>query len=104
MYQITTTLGIRYNNNMELPSTEGPSNWDEARGNIPEGIYTMNEYDEEDLEDGKPFAENQPNNTTDNNTPSPQMRDLSYIQNTEKRFDKGYDSDGEDEPDRKSVV
>ena len=58
----------------------------------------MNEYDEDVLEDCKPFTENRPNNTTDNNTPSPQMRDLSYIQNTEKRFDKGYDSDSEDGP------
>ena len=83
---------------MELPSTEGPSDRDEAERNIPEGTYTMNEYDEEDLEDGNPFAENSLSNTTNNNIPSPKMRDLSYIQNTDKRFDKGYDSDGEDGP------
>ena len=58
----------------------------------------MNEYNEDDLEDGKPFDENRPNSTTNNNTPSPKMRDLSYIQNTKKRFDKGYDRDWEDGP------
>ena len=45
---------------MELPCTEGPRDWDETERNIPEGIYTMNEYDDEDLEDGKPFAKIDP--------------------------------------------
>ena len=71
MYQITTQRGILFNNNMELPSTEGPSTWEAAGENIPDGMYTMTEFDEHDMEDGKPVVKNPPNDTAETTTPSP---------------------------------
>ena len=41
---------------MELPSTEGPSTWKAERENIPDGMYTMTGFVENDMEDGKPAA------------------------------------------------
>ena len=82
---------------MELPSTstEGLSNWDDARGDIADGMYTMTEFNKDDMEDGKPLANNPPNNTNTNNTPiSPKMRDLSYTQGAKAAFCDRYDSDG----------
>ena len=85
---------------MELLFTEGPINWDVTRGNIATGMYTMREFDEDDMdmEDGKPPTNNSPNNTNTNNTPSIKMRDLSQFQGTKTLFCGGYDSDGNNRP------
>ena len=83
---------------MELPSTEGPSTWEAAGGNIPDGVYKMTEFDEDNMEDGKPYAKNPPKDTTKTDTPSPKQRDLSYIRTYEEDFGDGYDSDGENGP------
>ena len=65
---------------MELPSTKGPSSWEAAGGNIPDGMYTMIEFDEDNMmEDGKPAVNNPPNNTAKTDTLSPKKRDLSHI-------------------------
>ena len=71
---------------MNLPLTKGPSSWEAVRENIPDGMYTMTEFDEYDMEDGKPAAKNSPNNTAKTDTPSPKQRDLSYIQTNEVKF------------------
>ena len=39
---------------MELPSTKGPSTWEATGKNVPDGVYKMTEFDEDDMEDGKP--------------------------------------------------
>ena len=45
---------------MELPSTKRPSTWEAAEENIPDGVYKMTEFDDDDMEDGKPAAKNPP--------------------------------------------
>ena len=71
---------------MELTSTEGLTTWDAAGENIPDGMYNMTEFDEDDMEDCKPAAKNPPNDTAKTDTPSPKQRDLSYIQRNEAKF------------------
>ena len=57
----------------------------------------MNEFDENKMEDGKPFATNPPNDTT-TNTPSQKQIDLSCVHRNEAKFCEGYGSDGENGP------
>ena len=83
---------------MELPSTEGPSTWEAAGENIPDGMYKMTEFDEDNMEDGKPYVKNPPKDTTKTDTPSPKQRDLSYIQRNEAKFCDEYDSDDKMDP------
>ena len=83
---------------MELPSTEGPSSWEATRENISDGMYKMTEFNEDDMEHGKPAAKNSPNNTAKTDKLSSKQRDLSYIQRNEAKFCDRYDSDGESGP------
>eukprot|EP00751_Fragilariopsis_kerguelensis_P049104 CAMPEP_0171041876 /NCGR_PEP_ID=MMETSP0736-20130129/45921_1 /TAXON_ID=186038 /ORGANISM="Fragilariopsis kerguelensis, Strain L26-C5" /LENGTH=74 /DNA_ID=CAMNT_0011490251 /DNA_START=21 /DNA_END=245 /DNA_ORIENTATION=+ len=71
---------------MELLSTNRPSTWEVTGENIPDGMYTMTELDEHDMEDGKPVAKNPPNDTAETTTPSPKQRDLSFIQRNEAKI------------------
>ena len=84
-----------FNNNTELSSIKGLRTWEVAGENIPDGMYKMMEFDEDDMEDGRPAAIKAPNNTTKTNPPSPKQRYLSYFQRNEAKFCDGYDSDGE---------
>ena len=52
-------------------------------------VCTMREFDEDNMEDGKSFAKNPPNDTAETATPSPKQRDLSYIQSNEAKFCDG---------------
>jgi len=58
----------------------------------------MREFDEDHMEDGKPFAKNLSNDTAKTATPSLKQRYLSYIQKNEVKFCDRYDSDGESRP------
>ena len=64
---------------MELLSSEGPSTWEAVGEYIPDGMYTMREFDENNMEDDKPFATIPSNDTAETATPNPKQRDLSYI-------------------------
>ena len=96
-------LGILFNNNMELPSTERPSTWEFTGENIPYCMYSMMLFDVDGMEDGKPVAKNPPTNTdtataSTTDTPSLKQRYLSYIQRNEAKFCDKYDSDGKNGP------
>ena len=78
---------------MELPFTEEPSSWEAARENIPDGLYKIIEFHEDNMKHGEPGAKNPTNDTAKTNTPSPKQRDLSYIQRNEAKFCDEYDND-----------
>ena len=72
-----------------MPCNEGPSTWEAARENIPDGMYKMTEFDEDNMEDGKPPAKHPTNNTTKTNTPSSKQKGTSCIQRNEAKFCEG---------------
>ena len=45
---------------MELTFTKGRNKWEDTRGNIADGMYAMREFDEDTIEDDKPFVKNPP--------------------------------------------
>ena len=80
---------------MDLLSIKGPCTLEAVGENIPDSMYEMTEFDEDNMEDGKPYAKNPPKDTAETDTPSLKQRDLSYIRKNKEKFGDGYDSDGE---------
>ena len=81
-----------------MPSTKGPSTWEGTGENIPDDMYTMKEFDNNNIEDGKTGAKNPSNNSTSITTSSPKSERSFHIQSNEANFCNKYDSDSKNGP------